>query len=57
MFAAEINSVYGSNPSAGAQSAGGERALLTAKVYTRHKRNCPKRDRSDWARSVGAGFI
>ncbi len=24
--------------------------LITVKVYTRHNRNCPKRDRSDWAR-------
>jgi hypothetical protein len=27
-----------------------ERSLITVKVYTRHNRNCPKRDRSDWAR-------
>jgi integrase/recombinase XerD len=27
-----------------------ETTLTTVKVYTRHKRNCPKRDRSDWAR-------
>jgi hypothetical protein len=24
--------------------------LVTVKVYTRHTRTCPKRDRSDWAR-------
>lgn len=29
---------------------GAERTLVTVKVYTRHNRNCPKRDRSDWAR-------
>src|SRR5579864_7122779 len=23
---------------------------IAVKVYTRHKRNCPKRSRSDWAR-------
>lgn len=26
--------------------------LFTVKVYTRHNRTCPKRDRSDWARSI-----
>jgi integrase/recombinase XerD len=26
------------------------RTVETVKVYTRHKRSCPKRDRSDWAR-------
>ena len=26
------------------------RGVETIKVYTRHKRNCPKRDRPDWAR-------
>src|SRR5689334_12329722 len=25
-------------------------SLLTVKVYTRHTRSCPKRDRPDWAR-------
>jgi len=37
-----------------ALDSGAERAsdttLTTVKVYTRHNRNCPKRDRSDWAR-------
>jgi integrase/recombinase XerD len=27
-----------------------DNSLTTVKVYTRHKRNCPKRERSDWAR-------
>lgn len=26
------------------------RTVETVKVYTRHKRTCPKRDRPDWAR-------
>jgi hypothetical protein len=34
----------------GAQSTLGESTLTTVKVYTRHNRNCPKRNRSDWAR-------
>jgi hypothetical protein len=50
MFAAEISTEQNSHASGGAQGTGTERALLSVKVYTRHKRNCPKRDRSDWAR-------
>ena len=26
------------------------RTVETVKVFTRHKRTCPKRDRPDWAR-------
>jgi integrase/recombinase XerD len=50
MFAAEISTEQNHNPSGGAQVKEAELALPTVKVYTRHKRNCPKRDRSDWAR-------
>jgi hypothetical protein len=50
MLAAEISTDHPGNASADDYRAGTERALVTVKVYTRHKRNCPKRDRSDWAR-------
>jgi integrase/recombinase XerD len=48
MFAAEISTEDQGN--AAAEELGSERTLITVKVYTRHNRNCPKRDRSDWAR-------
>jgi hypothetical protein len=50
MFAAEMSTEQKHNPSGGAQAREAELALPTVKVYTRHKRICPKRDRSDWAR-------
>ncbi len=50
MLAAEISTEHQGNASIEAHHARAERALVTIKVYTRHKRNCPKRDRSDWAR-------
>src|SRR5438046_5072665 len=50
MFVAEINTEDRGNAAAEAQQLGSERTLITVKVYTRHNRNCPKRNRSDWAR-------
>jgi hypothetical protein len=49
MDSAEIGAEHVST-AAVAQPALGESTLTTVKVYTRHNRNCPKRDRSDWAR-------
>jgi integrase/recombinase XerD len=49
MDSAEIGAEH-VNTAAGAQPTLGESTLTTVKVYTRHSRNCPKRDRSDWAR-------
>ena len=49
MYPAEISAEHVSTAAA-AQPTLGESTLTTVKVYTRHNRNCPKRDRSDWAR-------
>src|SRR6266849_4965477 len=50
MVAPEVSTEHRRNAAVDAQHAGPERTLITVKAYTRHNRNCPKRERSDWAR-------
>jgi len=52
MYSAEIGAELNGNAVTDAQPTGPdpESTLTTVKVYTRHNRKCPKRDRSDWAR-------
>jgi len=50
MVAPEVSTEHHRSAAVDAQQAGSERTLITVKAYTRHNRNCPKRDRSDWAR-------
>ena len=50
MVAPEVSTEHRRNAAVDAQQAGPERTLITVKAYTRHNRNCPKRERSDWAR-------
>jgi hypothetical protein len=50
MLAAEVITEGQCSAALPDQDTQAERSLITVKVYTRHNRNCPKRDRSDWAR-------
>lgn len=50
MLAAEVITEGHCSAALPDQNTQAERSLITVKVYTRHNRNCPKRDRSDWAR-------
>ena len=50
MVAPEVSTEHRRNAAVDGQQAGPERTLITVKAYTRHNRNCPKRERSDWAR-------
>jgi hypothetical protein len=50
MSSAGISAEHHESTATVAQPATGESTLTTVKVYTRHNRNCPKRNRSDWAR-------
>jgi site-specific recombinase XerD len=57
MFAAEISTEHHGNTTAQAQGPVAGSTLITVKVYTRHNRNCPKRNRSDWARCNCAKWL
>jgi len=37
-------------PAVAAPELKSDSTLMTVKVYTRHRRTCPRRDRSEWAR-------
>jgi sarcosine oxidase delta subunit len=50
MLPTEITTAPHSSPARQADPSEAESSVTTVKVYTRHNRGCPKRDRPDWAR-------
>jgi integrase len=50
MYSPEICVELDGNGASDTQPTPTENTLTRVKVYTRHNRNCPKRDRPDWAR-------
>jgi integrase/recombinase XerD len=50
MIEVERESESGGAVQVGSSRPNTDSTLVTVKVYTRHKRTCPKRDRPDWAR-------
>ena len=50
MYSPEICVELNGNGASDTQPTPTENTLTRVKVYTRHNRNCPKRDRPDWAR-------
>ena len=50
MYSPEVSVEVNGNVASDTQPTPTDNTLTRVKVYTRHNRNCPKRDRPDWAR-------